>query len=136
MSTTTEGPRAEELVTVRLTDEQADHLREALIFELPWDSVDAPNPRTQEEFVELLAVVTSRHEQLERLGWEPVGGVREFTDRADVLMRAASYLLDGAGDEMCHAGKLSPEAFRRQQLATRSRALAGYAIAEQLEANR
>lgn len=135
MSTTSEV-HAEGLATIRLTDEQADHLREVLIFERPWDIIDAADPHTREEFNELLATVTHRHEQLERLGWEPVGDVREFKERADVLTRAASHLLESAGDNLCHPGDLEPDDFLRRQLSTRSAVMAGYAIAEQLEATR
>lgn len=124
---------AERLVTIRLTDEQADHLRRALIFDRPWDTLDGPDPRTREEFENLFATVTRWHDQLGRLGWEPVGDVREFEERADVLARAAFYLLETGGDDLCHPGDESPDEVLRRQLSTRPTVMAGYAIAEQLE---
>lgn len=95
MSTTTAVPVAsDELVTIRLTDEQAARVRRLLTWDLPDEPLDNEIPR--EKIVALIAEFSTVLERLDRLGWDDVGGERSYTDTRGEFVQIANRLIDCA----------------------------------------
>lgn len=129
--TTTAVPVASgELVTIRLTDDQARRVRTILTWDLPDEPLDNEIPR--EKIVALIAKFSTVLERLDRLGWDDVGGDRSYTDTRGELVQIANRLIDcadGAVSLMWVEDQIGQASERIREIQP---ALTGLAILEQL----